>query len=58
MCGKSLLFNNDLIFSKQTFFGEKTSTKQKGAKQMNIDRKLRCHVTAVTAVFTDSSKIV
>ena len=49
--------NYDLILSKQTFFDEKIPAKQKGAKQINIDRKLRSHMTAVTAVFINSSKI-
>ena len=50
--------NYDLILSKQTFFDEKISAKQKGAKQMNIDRKLHSYTTVVTAVFINSSKII
>ena len=43
--------NCDLILSNQTFFDEKNSTMQKETKQINIDRKMRSHVTAVTAIF-------
>ena len=57
MCGKKRS-SYDLILSKQTVFDEKNSAKQKGTKQVNIDRKLRSHVTAVTAVFINSSKII
>ena len=52
MWKKACYSNYDLILPKQTFFEEITSTKQKGTKQMNIDRKLRSHVTAVTADVT------
>ena len=58
MWEKTCYSNYDLILSKQTFFDEKLSAKQKGRKQMNIDRKLRSHVTAVTAAFINSSKII
>ena len=58
MWEKACYSNYDLMLSKQTFFDEKISAKQKGTKQMNIDRKLRSHVTGVTAVFIDSSKTI
>ena len=54
MWEKACYSNYDLNLSKQTFFDERISAKQKGTKQMNIDRKLRSHVTAVTAVFMKS----
>ena len=50
--GKACYSNYDLNLSKQTFFDEKILAKQKGIKQMNIDRKLvklRCDVA--TAVY-------
>ena len=40
------------------YFDEKISVKQKGTKQMNIDRKFHSHMTAVTAVFINSSKVI
>ena len=58
MWEKACYSNYDLMLSKQTFFDEKISAKQKGTKQMNIDRKLRSHVTGVAAVFIDSSKTI
>ena len=58
MWEKACYSNYDLILSKKTFSDEKISAKQKGTKQMNIDRKLRSHLPAVTAVFINSSKII
>ena len=51
MWEKACYSNYDLIFSKKTFFDEKISAKQKRTKRMNIDKKLRSHMTAVTAAF-------
>lgn len=55
---KACYSNYGLILSKQTFFNEKISAKQKRAKQTDIDRKLQSHVTAVMVVFITSSKII
>ena len=58
MWEKACYSNYDLNLSKKTFFDEKISGTQKGTKQMNFDRKLHSHVTAVMAVFINSSKII
>ena len=57
MCGKKHVIQITIL-SKQTFFDEKISALQKETKQMNIDRTLRSHVTAVRVVFINSSKII
>ena len=59
MCRENICYSNyDLILSKHDFFDENISAKQKRRKQMNIARKLCSHVTAVTTVFINSSKII
>ena len=58
MLDKACYSNYNLVLSKQTFFDEKISAKQKRTKQMNIDVKLRSNVTAVTDVLINSSKII
>ena len=58
MWEKAFCSNYDLILSKQTVFDEKKSAKQKSTEQVNIDRKLCSHATAVTGVFINSSKII
>ena len=58
MLDKACYSNYNLVLSKQTFFDEKISAKQKRTKQMNIDVKLHSNVTAVMDVLINSSKII
>ena len=58
MLDKVCYSNYNLVLSKQTFFDEKISAKQKRTKQMNIDVKLHSNVTAVMDVLINSSKII
>ena len=51
MWKKACYSNYNLIF-------EKISAKLEGPKEMNIDTKLRSHVTAVMALFLNSPKIM
>ena len=58
MLDKACYSNYNLVLSKQTFFDEKISAKQKRTKQMNIDVKLHSNMTAVMDVLINSSKII
>ena len=47
MSEKACHSNYNLILSKQTFLDKKNAQYQKGTNQMNIDKKLHSHVTAI-----------
>ena len=58
MWEKAYYSNYDLILLKKTFFDEKISAKQKGTKQTNIKLQTSLTLTAVKAVFINSSKLM